>query len=156
MVFILSTFLVLVGAIGGILPVIPGTTLIFAGAVLHKALLGADSPLGWWTLGGLFVLLLLSFAIDFLLGAAGAKYFGSSKWGVLGGVIGGIVGLFFFPFGLILGPLFGVLTFELFIGKKILSATKSGVGSAIGTTLGIFAKSFIGVIMALWFFIAIW
>lgn len=84
-------------------------------------------------------------------GAAGTKWFGGSKWGAWGALIGGIVGMFFFPFGLILGPLIGALLFEKFFAKKENTpALVSGVGSVLGTVAGMIVKFAVGLVMAGW------
>ena len=36
-----------VGLIGTVLPIIPGTTIILAAAVLHRIMLGPEKSIGW-------------------------------------------------------------------------------------------------------------
>ncbi|PYL38494.1 MAG: DUF456 domain-containing protein, partial [Verrucomicrobia bacterium] len=36
-----------VGLIGTVLPIIPGTTIILAAAVIHRMMLGAEKSIGW-------------------------------------------------------------------------------------------------------------
>src|SRR5258708_3408454 len=92
----LVVVLMLAGLVGTMLPLLPGSTLIFAGAVLHKLTLDpSGTKVSWWTIGGLFALMLVSYAIDFFSGAVGAKYFGATKLGAIGGFVGAIVGMFF-------------------------------------------------------------
>ena len=79
----LTLLLMLLGLIGTVVPLLPGTTVILAAAVGHHFLLPGRS-VGWWTIGALAVLTVLSFVVDFVSGAVGAKYFGATRWGALG------------------------------------------------------------------------
>ena len=91
-----------------------------------------------WGLVILSLGLVLSYVVDFVSGAMGARWFGASRWGIAGVFIGGIVGIFFAPFGLILGPLIGGVAFELALAKKRLHpAAMSAWGSLLGTGVGL-------------------
>src|SRR5215210_622874 len=91
----LTIFLMLIGLAGTVVPLLPGPAIILAAAVLHHILLGAQSGIGWPTFVALTLLALLSMAVDLISGALGAKYFGATRWGAIGGIIGGVVGIFF-------------------------------------------------------------
>ena len=149
--------LIVVGLIGTLLPLLPGSTLILAAAVVHKVTLDPDGTIvSWWTIGGLLVLMLISYAIDFVSGAVGAKYFGATRLGAVGGIVGAIVGMFFMPLGLIVGPLAGVLIGELIGGKELVAAGKSTWGTLLGTTAGLIGKLAIALVMVVWFALAVW
>jgi hypothetical protein len=150
----LTLLLMLVGLIGTVVPLLPGTTIILAAAVLHHFTLGSEQSVGWWTLGALTALTLLSFVLELVSGSVGAKYFGATRWGAIGGILGGIVGLFFGVIGIFAGPLIGVLAGELLGGKGILPAGKSTWGTLLGTAAGMVGKLLIGVAMIVWFLIA--
>src|SRR5262249_48390319 len=77
-----------VGVIGTIAPVLPGTTIILAAAMIHRLMLGADKSISWRTIVVLVLLTLLSYVFDFLGSYFGAKYFGATKWGAFGAIIG--------------------------------------------------------------------
>lgn len=148
-IWVVTWLLIVVGLIGTLLPVLPGQILIIVAAGAHWWVKGDASHLGWWTLAVLIVLLTISMALEYVSGAVGSKYFGGSKWGVAGAIIGGLVGLFFAPWGFILGPLGGAFAFEYFFAKKELEdATRSGVGSAVGTVLGLSIKLGLAIAMA--------
>jgi len=149
----LTILLMLIGLVGTIVPLLPGTTFILAAAIGHHLLLPAQS-VGWWTIGGLTVLAVLSYIVDFISGAMGAKYFGATRWGAVGGIVGAIVGIFFGLIGIFVGPLIGVLVGELLGGKGVLPAGKSTWGTLLGTTAGVVAKLGIGVVMIGWFLLA--
>src|SRR5205807_5906702 len=53
---------------GTVVPLMPGTTIILAAAVLHHFMLGEAHSVGWWTLGGLLVLTVVSFVVDLISG----------------------------------------------------------------------------------------
>lgn len=153
----LTIGLILIGLIGAVVPLLPGPTLILAGAVVYRVTLDAEgAKVSWWTIGGLLVLMLISYAIDFVSGAVGAKYFGATRLGAIGGLIGAVVGMFFLPLGLILGPLAGVLIGELIGGKELVAAGKSTWGTLLGTTAGLIAKLTLAFAMVLWFVLAVW
>ena len=152
--WILTLLLMFVGLVGTVLPLLPGTTIILAAAILHHLMLGAAHSVGWWTLAGLAVLTIVSHVLDLVSGSIGAKWFGATRWGAIGGILGAIVGLFFFPLGLFLGPMIGVLLGELLGGKKLLPAGKTSAGTLLGTTAGFVAKFSIAIAMIAWFLIA--
>lgn len=148
-----TMLLMLIGLAGTVLPMLPGTTVILAAAVLHYLLLPADQSITWWTIGGLALLTVVSYVIDFVSGTVGAKWYGATRWGAIGGLVGAVVGLFFGIIGIFVGPLLGVLVGELLGGKGLLPAGKSTWGTVIGTTAGIILRLVIAIVMVLWFLI---
>ena len=46
----LTIVLFAVGLIGTIAPVLPGTTIILAAAIIHRIMLGPDKSIGWHTI----------------------------------------------------------------------------------------------------------
>ncbi|MCX6966584.1 MAG: DUF456 family protein [Verrucomicrobia bacterium] len=153
--WIFTLLLMLIGLAGTVLPLIPGTALILTAAVLHRITLGPEQSVGWVTLAALTVLMLLSQALELLSGSLGAKYFGATRWGAIGGILGGIIGIFFGLVGLIVGPLVGVLVGELLGGQQILPATRSTWGTLVGTTAGMLGKVLIALLMIGWFVVAL-
>lgn len=151
----LTLLLMFVGLAATLIPTLPGTTIIFAAAVLHRLLLGAGHSVGWTTLIFLAVLTFISYVVELISGTLGGKWFGATKWGAIGGMIGAVAGLFFGLIGVFVGPLVGVLLGELLGGKGLLPATKSTWGTLLGTTAGIIGKVIIGTIMVFWFFVAL-
>lgn len=146
--WILTAFLMIVGVIGSVVPFLPGAALILVGAVVHQLMLGNDASAGWWVVGVLAVMAVLSYVVDIAASALGAKRYGASKWGVWGGFIGAIVGLFFGIPGLLLGPIIGVLAGELILARKEFRAAASASwGTVLGTLLGVLGKFVIAVAM---------
>src|ERR671920_439913 len=99
----LTLVLMVVGLVGSVVPGLPGVTLIFLSALLY-------------------VFAAIAFVADFIAPSYGARRFGASNWGTVGGAVGGIagalVGALFLGigslFGLILGTIAGV-----FIGEYL-------------------------------------
>ncbi len=149
--WILTVVLMVVGLAGTVVPLLPGVVLILGGAVLNHFTIHA---VGWPTLLALTGLAVLAMALDFVSGAAGAKYFGATRWGAIGGILGAIGGLFFGVIGIFVGPLVGALLGELLGGQGILPAGRSGWGTFLGTTAGVVGKFLVGLVMIAWFAIA--
>ncbi len=145
--------LLIAGAVGCVLPVLPGHLILLMAAVSHRLMLGReDSGLAWWSFVVLGLLMAFSQTLEMISGAAGSKWFGGSRWGAVGAVVGAIGGLFFMPFGLLLGPLIGAFAFEIgFAKKEAKPAAISGVGSVVGTLTGMGIKIAVGFVMIAWF-----
>lgn len=144
-----------IGLIGTVLPVIPGTTIILAAVIVHRLMLGPEKGMAWWGIGGLVLLTLLSYALDFLSSYFGAKYFGATKWGVAGAVIGGIIGLFTGFITLLFLPIAGAIVGEIIAGKRLINAGKAGWGTLLGTLAGMIGKLAIGLAMVSWWLVAV-
>ena len=143
----LTIVLFAVGLIGTVAPVLPGTTIILAAAIIHRLALGAEKSIGWKTIVVLVLLTLLSYVFDFLGNYFGAKYFGATKWGAFGAVIGALVGLFFGILGLFVGPVIGAVAGEFIAGKRMVDAGRAGWGSLLGNIGAMLAKLIIALAM---------
>ena len=123
----LTLVLMFVGLLGSVLPGLPGVTLIFLSALVY-AIITDFRTVGVAILVILFVFAAIAFVADFVATSYGARRFGASNWGTVGGAIGGIagalIGLLFLGigslFGLILGTIAGV-----FLGEY-LKRTRQG------------------------------
>jgi len=135
------------GLIGTVIPILPGTTIILAAAIVHRVALGPDRSLGWSALIAMLLLTLLTYAIDAAAGYLGAKRFGATKWGLIGCAAGALAGIFFGLLGLFVGPVIGAIAGELIGGKKVVKAGRAGWGTLLGSLGGLIAKLFIGLIM---------
>lgn len=153
--WVVTACLLIAGAIGCVLPVLPGHLIILIAAIAHRLMLGAEgSGLYWWSFLILAVLMAISQTLEMISGAAGSKWFGGTRWGALGALVGAVVGMFFMPFGLLLGPLIGAFVCEIgFAKKETHHAAISGVGSVVGTLAGMGIKMGTGVLMLVWFFL---
>ena len=145
--WILTIVLFAVGLIGTVVPVLPGTTIILAGAIVHRLMLGPDKSIGWYTIIVLVLLTLATYALDVLAGYYGAKYFGATKWGTVGAILGALIGLFFGLIGLFVGPVIGAIAGEIIAGKRMIDAGRAGWGSLIGNVGAMVAKLIIALAM---------
>jgi uncharacterized protein len=144
-----------VGVIGTVAPVLPGTTIILAAAVIHRIMLGPEKSIGWRTIIVLVLLTVATYAIDILAGYFGAKYFGATKWATFGAIVGALVGLFFGILGLFVGPVIGAVAGEFIAGKRMIDAGRAGWGSLLGNIGGMLAKLIIALAMITVFLIAV-
>src|SRR5438094_10499845 len=105
--WVITIVLFAVGLIGTVAPVLPGTTIILAAAVIHRIVLGPHKSISWPVIGVLVLLTLVTYAVDVLAGYFGAKYFGATKWGTVGTMVGAGLGLFYGIVGQFVSPLSG-------------------------------------------------
>lgn len=125
---------IFLGLIGVFVPVIPGGIVFFAGGMVHKLML--PDGFSWWAIGILGGLMVLDRVVDFFATALGTKWFGGTKWGMIGALVGGIFGLFLGIVGILIGPIVGAVVFELIWAKRHpREAAKSGVGAGVGLGL---------------------
>jgi len=153
----LTLFLLLLGLLGTVLPLLPGPFIIFIAGALHT-FLRPESGMSATGLVLMAVLLAAAYAIDFASGAAGAKWFGASKAGVWGVLIGGLLGLPLGLPGLIAGPVAGGLIGEMAFAKRDWKeGLKSTWGSVVGTGVGMLARIGLSIAMVATFFLdALW
>lgn len=137
--WIAAGVLIVIGALGMVLPILPGAPLIFMGALL-AAWAEEFVYLGWGSLTVLGVLTVLAVAVDFVAGAFGAKRFGASGRAVTGATLGALVGIFFGIPGVLVGPFVGAVIGELSVRRNLAAAGRVGVGAALGLALGTAAK----------------
>ena len=128
--WVVTIVLFAVGLIGTIAPVLPGTTIILAAAVIHRIMLGPEKSIGWRTIIVLVLLTLATYAIDVFGGYFGAKYFGATKWGTFGAIAG-----------------------EFIAGKQMIDAGRAGWGSLLGNLGAMVGKLVIGLAMIAIFFL---
>lgn len=143
------------GLVGSVVPWMPGPLFILAGAVLW-AFATDFRTLGWGRLAVLAVLAALSFLLDFLAGALGARRYGASRWGVVGAIAGAIVGLFLGPLGLILGCVAGAVVGELLRGADLEGSVRSGFGALVGLLVGLVADLVVSITMIGLFLYWVW
>lgn len=143
---LLWTFAVLlgiVGLLGLVLPVLPGAPILFAGLLL-AAWADDFAYVGAQTLIVLGVMALLTYVVDFLATALGARKFGASNRAIVGAVLGGLVGVIFGLPGLLLGPFIGAVVGELSVQRDFKTAGLAGLGASLGLALGAAAKLALG------------
>jgi uncharacterized protein YqgC (DUF456 family) len=88
----LVAVLLIAGLAGSLLPLLPGTPLILAAALLH-ALVTDFNPLGAGRLLALAGLAAFAYVLEYVASAVGVKKFGGSVWAIVGAVVGAVVRL---------------------------------------------------------------
>jgi len=131
--------LIAVGLIGVVLPALPGTALIFAG-ILVGAWIDDFARIGGWTVAIAGVLVLISFACDYLAAVMGAKRLGASRQAVAGAAIGTILGIFSGLWGLLFMPLVGAAIGEYLVIRDLQRAGQVGIATTVGLLVGTAVK----------------
>jgi uncharacterized protein YqgC (DUF456 family) len=129
--WVTAVLLVIVGAVGTVLPALPGVPLIFAG-VLLAAWAEDFQRIGGWTLGALAVLALIGLVVDYVAAATSAQRAGASRQGIIGAAIGTVAGIFTGLLGLVFMPLVGAAIGEFIAHRDALRAGKVGVATWLG------------------------
>lgn len=137
---------------------LPGTWLMIAVAVVIELIdvlylpEGSRQTFSWWVLVFVLMLAFIAELVEFGASAAGARYGGASKRGMIGSLIGavagGIVGTFAIPIpvvgsllGAMLGAAIGAIAGELSApGVRLRDAWRPASGAAIGRLAGSLGK----------------
>ena len=139
LLWLLATLIVVTGLAGTVVPALPGVPLVFAGLFLGAWIDGFER-VGWVTLGVLAVLALVAWLVDFLAGAAGARYLGATPRAFWGATLGAIVGIFFGLAGMLLGPFIGAMIGELSGGRNLVQSGRAGLGAWLGMVVATAVK----------------
>ena len=147
----LGVVMLLLGVAGVVLPLLPGSLLLFGGALL-VAWAGDFALVGWPTLTAVGVLAVAIWLVDWVAAALGAKATGASRWALVGASLGLLVGLFF-PFGFVIGPAVGAILLEYLQDPDFEKALAAGLGTFLGFVLGsvvkvVLAVTLVGVLVA--------
>ncbi len=143
LLFILAFLLIIVGIIGCVVPMLPGTPLSYGGILLlhfTEHVQFTTTQLIVW-----LILILILQVLDYITPMLGSKYSGGSTYGNRGCIAGTIIGLFFMPWGILLGPFFGAVLGEMLGGRDLEHALRAGIGSMIGFVLGTLLKVIVGI-----------
>jgi hypothetical protein len=90
--WVLCVALIVLGLAGTVLPLLPGTLLVWGG-ILLGAWIDDFARVGTTTLVVVSVLAVLAWALDYVAGLMGAQKVGASKQALLGAAVGTVVGL---------------------------------------------------------------
>jgi uncharacterized protein len=132
---VLVVALMVAGLVGAALPVVPGTPLILAGALLY-AIATDFTPVGAGRLVVLAVLALLGGVTGALAGSLGARRAGGSRRAVAGALLGLVAGFFIGPIGLVAGPVAGAILGELSAARPWRESVRAGLGTLLGLVAG--------------------
>lgn len=135
----LGGLLLFVGAIGCIVPALPGPLLAYLSLIL-VSIAGGWQIMPVWLLVALGVVAAATMVLDNILPAMSSKKAGAGKAGIIGSVVGMIVGSFFTPIGAILGAFAGAFVGEVLFHRENRAPFKAAAGVFRGTLLGIMVK----------------
>ena len=154
LIWALTFLLTLIGLAGVVIPLLPGTTLIFVAMIVHKLLLPGD--VSWMVIGWIAGFWLLSVIVDFGGVLLGTRLFGGGKWGMVGAGGGALIGMFFsFPM-LLLGTVLGAVAAEKLIAEKSNRASLlAGAGAAVGFLISTVGRLFCAFAMIALFLLAV-
>jgi uncharacterized protein len=161
---ILAFICIVLGILGSILPGLPGPPVSYLGLLLIHWTRFASFSTRMLVITAIIVVIVA--ALDYYVPIWGTKFFGGSKAGVRGSTIGLIIGMILLPLlGIVLGPfgLFGILggpfigawIGEISSGKNSSQALKAATGSFIGFLAGTIMKIVLSVIIAFFYFRAV-
>lgn len=146
LIWVLSIALIVLGLAGTVLPLLPGTLLVWGGIVLG-AWIDDFARVGITSVVVVSVLALLAWALDYVAGLMGAQKVGASKQALLGAAVGTVVGLFMGLVGVLFMPLVGAAIGEYLARKDQNRAVKVGVATWVGIMVGLIAKVVLAFVM---------
>lgn len=139
LLWVLCVAMILAGLAGTILPMLPGTVLVWGGIVLG-AWIDDFTRVSVTTVVVISLMGLLAWALDYAAGLLGAQKAGASKQALIGAAVGTVVGLFMGFVGVLFMPLVGAALGEFVAQKDQARAVKVGVSTWIGIMVGLIAK----------------
>jgi uncharacterized protein YqgC (DUF456 family) len=143
------------GLVGAAMPLVPGTPLILAAAVIY-AVATDFTPVGLGRLAILAVLALVSGALAAFGGVLGVRHVGGSRRAAAGALIGLVGGLFWPPLGLFVGPVVGAIVGELSRTQRVAESVRVGIGTLLGLLLGAVAHVVLAALMVAMFVWWVW
>jgi len=150
-----SAALILLGLLGTVLPLLPGTLLVWGG-VLLGAWIDDFTRVGVGTVIVVSVLAVLAWGLDFVAGLLGARRVGASKQALVGAALGTVLGLFMGLVGVLFMPLVGAAVGEYWAQKNQQRAAKVALATWLGLMLGMVAKVVLSFVMVGIFLVALW
>ena len=147
LLMVLAFLFLVASIIGGVLPVLPGVPLAYAGMLLlhltDKIHFTTPQLVIW-----LIIVVVLQI-IDYITPLLGSKYSGGTSFGNRGCIAGTLLGMFFMPWGVIIGPFIGAVAGEMLGGQDLSHAIRAGVGTLLGFLFGTLMK----VVVCFYFFV---
>ena len=125
----------IVGLLGVVVPVLPGTIFSYIGLVCVYIISDGYVSVNQLILWG--VVAVAAILLDYILPGYFSKLFGGSKAGITGATVGTFLGIFFGVPGIVFGPFVGAVAGEM-LGANISfeKALKVGFGSMLSFVVG--------------------
>lgn len=137
--WVLASFLVVLGFIGLLVPILPGIAFIFSGLLL-AAWIDHFSRVSEMTMVIIGIISLLAWLVDFFASYFTAKKAKASKLALFGTLIGAVVGVLAGVIGLIVGPIIGAVVGEFISRQNASDATRVGIAAGMGFILALVVK----------------
>lgn len=139
LLWVLAAGMIVLGLLGTVLPVLPGTALVLAGVILGAwiddfALVSVGSVV---LIG---VLAVLAWVLEWVAGLLGAQRAGASRLALLGAALGTVFGLALGLIGVLFMPLVGAAVGEFLAQRDQQRALKVGLATWLGLLVGMLAK----------------
>lgn len=147
--------LVLIFGLLSIIFGLPGTIIIFLATLVYGLVTSFDK-INLKLILILLALTILAEVIEFIVGVAGAKKFGSSRQAIIFSIVGGIVGAIIglpIPLGIgsvlgaFIGAFLGAFISEFLSYRDLRRASRVGFGTFLGRVLGMVSKGTLALIM---------
>ena len=139
LLWLLALVLIAIGAVGTVLPALPGAVLVFGGIAL-AAWIDDFTRISPLTLGVLAAMTILAWAVDFVAATLGARRAGASPLALAGAALGTLAGVITGLWGLLFMPLVGAAIGEFLAQRDFLRAGRVGMATWLGVLLGTAAK----------------
>ena len=155
LLIIISAVLIISGIIGSFMPILPGPLTSWFGLFILNLISSVeiDSALLIIT----FIIAITIFILDSLIPIYGSKYFGATKYGIIGASIGLVIGIITpIPFGILIGPILGALIGELLFNNDLRKSIKSSIGVLIGFVASSFIKFVTSIVYLMIYIIQLW
>ena len=152
---IISAVLIILGIIGSFMPILPGPLTSWFGLFIVNLISSVeiDSTLLIIT----FIIAATIFILDSLIPIYGSKYFGATKYGIIGASIGLVIGIITpIPFGILIGPILGALIGELLFNNDLRKSIKSSIGVLIGFVASSLIKFVISIVYLMIYLVQLW
>lgn len=133
---LLVAVVIAVGLVGILVPLVPGSILVFAAIAVWAYVEG--TTVAWVTLGVVAVILAAALLVKYLWPMKRMRSADVGTWSLLAGGVLGIVGFFVIPVvGLVIGFVFGVFLAELGLRRNSRVAWASTVHAIKGVALSV-------------------
>src|SRR5262245_22386354 len=133
---VLVALAIAIGLVGIVVPLLPGTLLVFAAILAWAAI--AHTLVSWVTLGVVIVLLGVATLIKYLWPVRRMRAADVGTWSLVAGAVLGIIGFFVIPvLGLVIGFVVGVYLAELARRRNQRVAWTSTVHALKGVALSV-------------------
>ena len=155
LLIIISAVLIILGIIGSFMPILPGPLTSWFGLFILNLISSVeiDSALLIIT----FIIAATIFILDSLIPIYGSKYFGATKYGIIGASIGLVIGIITpIPFGILIGPILGALIGELLFNNDLRKSIKSSIGVLIGFVVSSLIKFVISIVYLMIYLVQLW